>query len=129
MEYVKVFVTVPLARAVRAVDGRAFEKPLDSLLAVIGTFADRGVGVIGNYDNCSFTFATGTGRYRAMPGANPTMGTLGEVHAEEEAMVSFVAPKHVLADLVRAIKDNHPYETPAIDAFDLVLDTFDGLPS
>lgn len=120
MDLVKLFVTVPLAPATRAVDGRMFDKPLDSLLAVIDAFAERGVGVIGNYDNCSFTFTAGTGRYRARPGANPTLGALGEIHAEAEAMVSFVAPKAVLADLLRAIKDNHPYETPAIDAFDLV---------
>lgn len=117
---VKLFVTVPLAAATRAVDGRVFERPLDSLLGVIGQFADRGVGVVGNYDNCSFTFATGTGRYRAKPGATPTMGAVGEVHAEEEAMVTFVAPKAVLGELIAAIRDSHPYETPAIDVFEMV---------
>jgi hypothetical protein len=91
--------------------------------------AGRGVGVVGNYDNVSFTFAKGTGRYRAIPGstANPTMGEIGKVHAEDEAILTFVAPKDALADVLTAIKDNHPYETPAIEVFDLVRHEWDGL--
>lgn len=127
--YVKVFVYVPLASATRAVDGRVFADPLAELLKVVGRMADRGVGVVGNYDNVSFTFAKGAGRYRAIPGsaANPTLGEIGKVHAEEEAILTFVAPKDALADALRAIKDNHPYETPAIEVFDLVRHEWDGL--
>jgi hypothetical protein len=125
--YVKVFVYAPLASATRAADGRVFEDPLGELLKLVGGMADRGVGVIGNYDNVSFTFAKGTGRYRAGPSANPTMGEIGKVHAEEEAILTFVAPKEMLGELVRAIKDNHPYETPAIEAFDLLRHEADGL--
>ena len=128
-KYVKVFVYVPLSRAVRSIDGRVFDDPLSELLNVIGAMAKRSVGVVGNYDNVSFTFVKGTGRYRAIPGssANPTMGEIGEVHAEEEAILTFVAPKDAMADVLRAIKDNHPYETPAIEVFDLVRHEFDSL--
>jgi hypothetical protein len=127
--FVKVFVYVPLSPATRAIDGRVFEDPPGELLKVIGALADRGVGVVGNYDNVSFTFAKGTGRYRAIPGspANPTMGEIGKVHAEEEAILTFVAPKDALADVLRAIRDNHPYEMPAIEVLDLVRHEWDGL--
>ena len=128
-EYAKVFVYVPLSRAVRGIDARVFDDPLRELLKVIGAMADRGVGIVGNYDNVSFTFAKGTGRYRAIPGssANPTIGEIGEVHAEEEVVLTFVAPKDALTDVLRAIKDNHPYEMPAIEVFDLARHEFDGL--
>jgi hypothetical protein len=127
--YVKIFVYVPLAPATRAIDGRVFADPLAELLNVVGRMAGRGAGVVGNYDNVSFTFAKGTGRYRAIPGshANPTMGEIGNVHAEEEAILTFVAPKDALSDVLRAIKDSHPYETPAIEVFDLVRHDWDGL--
>jgi hypothetical protein len=127
--YVKVFVYVPLSPATRAIDGRVFSDPLGELLNVIGAMADRGVGVVGNYDNISFIFAKGTGRYRAIPGtaANPTMGEIGKVHSEEEAILTFVATKDALKDVLHAIKDNHPYEMPAIEVFDLVRHEFDGL--
>jgi hypothetical protein len=127
--HVKIFVYVPISPATRAIDGRVFADPLRELLNLIGTMADRGVGVVGNYDNVSFTFAKGMGRYRAIPGssASPTMGEIGKVHAEEETILTFVAPKDALAEVLRAIKDNHPYETPAIEVFDLVRHEWDGL--
>lgn len=127
--YVKIFVYVPLASATRAIDGRVFENPLAELLYVVGRMSDRGVGVVGNYDHVSFTFAKGTGRYRAVPGssANPTLGEIGKVHAEEEAVITFVAPKDALAEVLHAVKDNHPYETPSIEVFDLVRHEWDGL--
>lgn len=127
-DIVKVFVYVPRATSTRRADGRVFDDPLASLLAVIGRFADEGVGVVGNYDNVSFTFAHGTGRYRARPGANPTKGEIGRVHAEEEAILTFVAPKDVLGLLLPALKDAHPYEMPAIEVFELVRHALDGLP-
>ena len=127
--FVKVFVYVPLSPATRAVDGRVFDDPLAELLKAIGAMADRGVGVVGNYDNVSFTFAAGTGRYRAIPGssANPTMGEIGKVHSEEEVVVTFTAPKDQLDIVVAAIRDHHPYEMPGIDVFDLARFTGDGL--
>jgi len=87
------------------------------------------VGVIGNYDNVSFTFASGTARYRAIPGsgAQPTAGGIGEVHSEAEVVIAFTAPKSELATVIATIKDNHPYETPGIDVFDLVRFDGDGL--
>lgn len=127
--YVKIFVYVPLAPVTRAIDGRVFTDPLAELLNVVGRMAGRGVGVVGNYDNVSFTFAKGTGRYRAIPDsdANPTMGEIGKVHAAEEAVITFVAPKDSLADVLHAVKENHPYETPSIEVFDLVRHERDGL--
>ena len=128
-DYVKIFVNVPTAPLTRAIDGRVFDDPVDALLAAIGSLSSRGVGVIGNYDNVSFTFAKGTGRYRAIPGsgAHPTAGAIGEVHSEEEVVVAFTAPKSELAAVIATIKDNHPYEMPGVDVFDLVRFDGDGL--
>ena len=127
--YVKIFVNVPTAPLTRAIDGRVFDDPVDTLLSAIGSLSSRGVGVIGSYDNASFTFAKGMGRYRAIPGsgAQPTAGAIGEVHSEEEVAVAFTAPKSELAAVIATIKDNHPYEMPGIDVFELVRFDGDGL--
>ena len=129
-EYVKLFVGIPTQPSKRTIDGRMFENPLESLLKVLDEFKDRGVAVVGNYDNVSFTFAKGDGRYRAIPGssATPTKGELGEMHTEEEVCVTFIAPKDSLPALLPALKENHPYETPAIDIVDLLRHQFDCLP-
>jgi hypothetical protein len=128
-DYVKVFVNVPTAKLTRAVDGRVFDDPVAALLAAIASLSGRGVAVAGNYDNVSFSFAKGVGRYRAVPGsaANPTAGKIGEVHVEEEIVIAFTAPKSELAAVIAAIRDSHPYETPGIDVFDLVRYPADGL--
>jgi hypothetical protein len=128
-DYVKIFVNVPTAKLTRAIDGRVFDDPVGALLAAIGSLSSRGVATIGNYDTVSFTFAKGTGRYRAIPGsaATPTAGRVGELHAEEEVVVAFTAPKSELAAVIAAIRDNHPYEVPGIDVFDLVRFEGDGL--
>lgn len=127
--FVKIFVNVPTAPLTRSIDGRVFDDPVGALLAAIGSLSPRGVGVIGNYDNVSFTFAAGTGRYRAIPGsgAQPTAGAIGDVHSEEEVVVAFTAPKSELAAVMATIKDNHPYEMPGIDVFELVRFDGDGL--
>jgi hypothetical protein len=126
---VKIFVNVPAAPLTRALDGRVFDNPVNTLLAAIGSLSSCGVGVIGNYDNVSFTFAKGTGRYRAIPGsgAQPTAGDIGDVHSEAEVVVAFTAPKSELATVIATIRDNHPYEMPGIDVFDLVRFEGDGL--
>jgi hypothetical protein len=126
---VKVFVHVPTAPLTRGIDGRVFDDPVDILLKAIGSLSTRGVGVIGNYDNVSFTYAKGTGRYRAIPGsgAQPTAGEIGEVHSEDEVVVAFTAPKSELATVIATVRDNHPYGMPGIDVFDLVRFDGDGL--
>lgn len=128
-EYVKLFVGVLTAPSKRNIDGRIFDDPVQSILDVIGNFKEKGVAVVGNYDNVSFTFAKGDGRYRATPGssATPTKGEVGEMHREAEVCITFVAPKDSLPELLPALKDNHPYETPAIDIVDLVRHEFDCL--
>jgi hypothetical protein len=127
--FVKIFVNIPTAPLTRSIDGRVFDDPVDSLLKAIGSLSSCGVGVIGNYDNVSFTFASGMGRYRAIPGsgAQPTAGEIGEVHSQEEVAVAFTAPKSELTTVIATIRDNHPYETPGIDVFDLVRFEGDGL--
>jgi hypothetical protein len=128
-EYVKVFVAVPTSSMTRAIDGIVFENPPHTLLDALGKLGTVGVGAIGNYDNVAFVFAKGTGRYRSIPGsgAHPTAGRIGEIHAEEEVVISFTAPKQQLDAVVTAIRRHHPYETPGIDVFDLVRFAGDGL--
>jgi hypothetical protein len=127
--YVKVFVTVPTAQMTRGIDGVKFENPVQSLLDALGELSAHGVGVIGDYDNVSFTYAKGRSRYRAIPGsgAHPTAGRIGEIHSEDEAVIAFTAPKDQLDTVIAAIRAHHPYEMPGIDVFDLVRFSGDGL--
>ncbi len=99
----KVAVTVPTAQAQQ----------------VEQAMLDAGAGRLGPYDRCSYTSPEGQGRYRALQGAQPARGSVGQVHSEPEVKVEVVCQQHLTAAVVRAMFDAHPYEVPAFDVIEL----------
>lgn len=78
--------------------------------------AKAGAGQIGNYDSCSYTLA-GEGRFRALQGANPTIGEIGSIHVEQEDKVEVVFPQSMKNKILKAMLNTHSYEEPAYDLF------------
>lgn len=71
-----------------------------------------GAGRIGNYEACAWQ-TLGTGQFRPLDGANPTIGAVGDIEKVPELRVEMVcAPEDMLA-VERALHEAHPYETPA----------------
>ncbi len=73
-----------------------------------------GVGKIGNYDMCSFE-TLGQGQFRALEGANPTIGKIGNLEIVSEVRVEMVLDDHILYRALETLNGVHPYETPAYD--------------
>lgn len=71
-----------------------------------------GGGYVGNYDQCSFTLA-GEGSFRPLPGANPAVGSVGELEFGPELQVSILVPADLQRKAVQAMKAAHPYEEVA----------------
>lgn len=71
-----------------------------------------GAGRIGNYEFCSFEYK-GTGQFRPMPESSPFLGKQGEIEKVEEVKVEMVCKNDLLKEVVKAMKEAHPYETPA----------------
>lgn len=71
---------------------------------------------IGNYRDCSYQ-GDGLGRFRAMEGANPFVGKVGELHQEKESRLEFLVLKERLTAALAALTDAHPYEEPAYDIY------------
>ena len=63
--------------------------PTANAQALREALANAGAGRIGDYEACSYT-TTGEGRFRALAGANPFVGSVGELHVEEEVKVEVV---------------------------------------
>ncbi|MGE7919470.1 Nif3-like dinuclear metal center hexameric protein [Viridibacillus sp. NPDC093762] len=82
------------------------------------TLAKAGAGQIGNYDSCSYTMQ-GEGRFRALAGATPFTGEVGELHVEQEVKIEVVVPKSIKNKVLRAMLNSHPYEEPAYDVIPL----------
>ncbi len=75
-----------------------------------------GGGRIGNYDQCCFE-TKGRGQFRALENANPTLGELNELSFVDEVKVELVVSDENISKVLRALKENHPYEEPAYDVF------------
>jgi hypothetical protein len=87
--------------------------PVADAPSVRSAMAAAGAGQIGNYDSCSFS-TQGIGRFRPLAGADPTIGTVGNVEEVEEEKIEAVVEESRMQDVLRAIKNTHPYEEPAI---------------
>ena len=77
-----------------------------------------GAGKIGKYIETSFNI-TGKGTFKPTEGTNPFMGRIGEREEVEETKIETVVAERDLESVVQAMKDNHPYEEPAYDVYEL----------
>ncbi len=93
-----------------------FYVPLTHAEKVKAAVFEAGAGKFGNYDQCSWE-TRGQGQFRPLKGADPYLGKLGEVERVEEIKVELFCQESALEAIVLALKQAHPYETPAFFAF------------
>lgn len=79
---------------------------------------DAGAGVIGDYDQCSFSHS-GSGTFRGNEYTNPHVGEKGKLHTEAEARLEVILPAHLSEAVVSALRKAHPYEEVAFDLYQL----------
>ena len=84
----------------------------DNLEEVKNAVFDAGGGKLGNYDNCCWQ-SEGTGQFRPCPGSRPFIGTQGAVEKVLEFKVEFICDGECVKQVIAALKEAHPYETPA----------------
>jgi dinuclear metal center YbgI/SA1388 family protein len=92
--------------------------PEDDADRLLDALADAGAGSIGDYERCAWT-TTGTGTFRPLDGANPTVGSVGAVEQVRETRLEVVLPRASRQAVLRAMLAAHPYEEPAYDVFEL----------
>ncbi len=107
----------------RPLAGPALDKltvlvPTGDASALRAALAEAGAGRIGDYDQASFS-APGTGRFRPLTGANPTIGTVGVPAEVAEERVEVVLERRRRRAVVTAMVAAHPYEEPAYDVLEM----------
>jgi len=80
-----------------------------------------GAGVIGNYDQCSFS-SLGAGTFSGNEATTPFVGSKGVLHTEPEIRLEVILPRHLTSRVVEALIANHPYEEVAYDLLALEND-------
>ncbi|WHH52833.1 NGG1p interacting factor NIF3 [Pseudomonas sp. Ap32] len=77
-----------------------------------------GGGRIGDYDHCAWQ-TLGQGQFRPLDGSQPFLGQTGQVEEVEEWKVELVVADELVVQVVAALKQSHPYETPAYEVWRL----------
>jgi len=73
-----------------------------------------GAGRIGNYEACSWQ-VVGQGQFRPLLGATPFIGQPDQLETVAEWRVEMVVEEIYIHNVIIALKQTHPYETPAFD--------------
>ncbi|MDZ5622501.1 Nif3-like dinuclear metal center hexameric protein [Nocardioides sp. HM23] len=109
----------PLVRGIgEPIDKLTVFVPEDAAAPVRAALAEAGAGRIGDYDFASFT-SHGEGRFRPLAGAEPMIGTVGEIETVAEVRIEAVLARHLRRGVVEAMLAAHPYEEPAYDLVEL----------
>jgi len=92
--------------------------PAEALDAVRDAVFAVGAGRIGDYERCSW-YTEGTGTFLGGEGADPTLGERGSEERVPELRLETVYPVEREEEVVRALREAHPYEEPAFDLYPL----------
>ncbi|MDZ3996042.1 NGG1p interacting factor NIF3 [Pseudomonas sp. Teo4] len=96
----------------------AFFVPASHVEVVKAAVFAAGGGRIGDYDHCAWQ-TLGQGQFRPLDGSQPYIGQTGQVEVVEEWKVELVVSDDLIAQVVDALKQSHPYETPAYEVWRL----------
>ncbi|AJQ48834.1 MULTISPECIES: NIF3 1 [Pseudomonas] len=96
----------------------AFFVPASHVEVVKAAVFAAGGGRIGDYDHCAWQ-TLGQGQFRPLDGSQPYLGQTGQVEVVEEWKVELVVADDLIAQAVAALKQSHPYETPAYEVWRL----------
>ena len=84
--------------------------------AVKNAMFDAGAGRYDHYDCCAWQ-TPGTGQFRPLDGSSPYLGNQGSVETVTEYKVEMLCADEHLDEVIRAMKQAHPYEVPAFETW------------
>ena len=93
--------------------------PREALDAVREALFEAGAGRIGDYQHCSW-YGEGTGTFLGGESTAPSVGIPGKEERVAELRLETVYPAERELDVVRALREAHPYEEPAFDLYQLL---------
>ena len=97
----------------------AFFVPASHVEVVKAAVFAAGGGHMGDYGHCAWQ-TLGQGQFRPLDGSSPFLGRAGQVEVVEEWRVELVVGDDLIRQVVAALKQSHPYETPAYEVYRLV---------
>lgn len=93
--------------------------PYDDVSSVLEATHKAGAGQVGDdYKNVSYA-VEGEGRFTPTRNANPTIGEIDKEEIVEEKRIEMLVKEEDISNVIKAIKDSHPYEEPVYDIYKL----------
>ena len=93
--------------------------PDEALEKVKSALFTAGAGKIGDYEQCCWQ-VKGSGQFMPMASSNPHIGTHDTLETVDEWRVEMVVATAHIKPVVEALKQAHPYETPAYDVIEVL---------
>ncbi|MDP3983708.1 MAG: Nif3-like dinuclear metal center hexameric protein [Acidimicrobiia bacterium] len=92
--------------------------PPENANRLLDALSAAGAGRLGQYERCAYQ-VDGMGTFRPIGSANPTIGRLGQIESVRELRLEMVLPRSRRTEIVRVLREVHPYEEPAFDVIEL----------
>lgn len=86
--------------------------PIENTDHVLNALNNAGAGQIGNYKNCSFR-VSGTGTFKPDEHATPHIGKRNVQEEVEENRIEVLLPVHLELQILKTLRESHPYEEAA----------------
>ncbi|MDE6292315.1 MAG: hypothetical protein K2L98_01395 [Bacilli bacterium] len=93
--------------------------PVDDTEKIRRVICEAGAGIIGEYSYCSMASKC-VGTSMPSDNANPYMGTSNQIEYIEEDKLEVVCDVEKVKVVLKALRESHPYEEPAIDIIPLI---------
>ena len=97
--------------------------PHDYLEVVRDAMFSHGAGIIGNYTHCS-TSMRGIGTFMPNDYAHPFVGEQNKMEYTEEDRLEAICDVSKVKEVLKAVKEVHPYEEAGIDLIPLLEEDF-----
>ena len=94
--------------------------PYEALENIKNGLYKHGLGKVGNYDCCLSWYQINSS-WKAIEGANPYLGKVGEIENAPEYKLEFRCAEKDLQLAKKIIKENHPYEEVCINIIPLMF--------
>lgn len=93
--------------------------PTENAEEVRHAICEAGAGVIGDYTHCTSNSIT-KGTFIPVDGSNPYIGQKDKLEVVEEVRIETVCDIKILKQVLKRLREVHPYEEPGINIIPLI---------
>ena len=93
--------------------------PPENVEEIREAVCQKGAGIIGKYSHCTSTTKT-QGTFIPNKDANPYIGKINKLEFVKEEKLEFICDIEKAKQVIKELRNHHPYEEPAIDIVPLI---------